>query len=50
MSLSKHEQDIEKLRLQLNRIEEFEPYAAYRIIDSINKKEINANDLYYFFV
>eukprot|EP00347_Sterkiella_histriomuscorum_P019813 403340201 len=50
MSLSKHEQEIEQLRLQLNRIQDFEPYCAYRIIDSINKKEIQAKDLYYFFV
>ncbi|CDW78935.1 ef hand family protein [Stylonychia lemnae] len=49
MSLAKHEQEIEKIRVQLNKIQEFEPYCAYRIIDTINKKEIHPNDLYYFF-
>ncbi len=48
LSIAKHEQEIENLRLNIAKSEGFEPYAAYRIIDSINKKSIYKDDIVFF--
>lgn len=37
MALSAHEQAIESLRLRISKIEGYEPYFAYRMLDTINK-------------
>ena len=39
---------MEQIRLQLAKSEGFEPYAAYRVIDSINKKCIYKDDIVFF--
>ncbi len=36
--------------MQLAKIEEFEPYCAYRMIDTINKREVHPDDIFYFFM
>ena len=48
LAVAKHEQEIESIRLQLAQSEGFEPYAAYRIMDSINKKSIYKDDIVFF--
>ena len=47
--LAKHEAKIEELRLQLAQIEEFEPYSAYRLVDTLNKKQIGIDDVLHLF-
>jgi len=49
LSLSKHEQEIEVLRQELSMVEEFEPYSAYRLVDTLNKKEISIDDVIFLF-
>lgn len=49
LSLSKHEQEIEALRQELSMVEEFEPYSAYRLVDTLNKKEITIDDVIFLF-
>lgn len=49
LAIAKHEQEIEHLRQQLSQIEHFEPYSSYRLLDTINKKELGAEDFLHFF-
>jgi hypothetical protein len=48
LAVAKHEQEIENMRIQLAKCECFEPYAAYRLMDSINKKSIYKDDIMFF--
>jgi len=50
MSLATHEREIEGLRLQLCSMPEFEPYCAYRMLDTINKHQLHPDDIHYFFM
>ncbi len=48
LAVAKHELEIEQLRLSLAHAEAFEPYATYRLMDSINKKHIVKEDVMFF--
>ncbi len=49
MAVAKHEEDIESLRLAMAKaIDCFEPYALYRVFDSVKKKSISADDIRFF--
>jgi hypothetical protein len=48
LSLAKHELEIETLRLQLSSCDAFEPYATYRLMDVVNKKYIQKDDIMFF--
>ena len=50
IALSKHEQEIEVLRMKLCQQEDFEPYLAYRMVDTINRGEVHPEDVVYFFL
>ena len=45
VTLARHEIEVEQLRIQLARVDAFEPYAAYRLFDSIGKKFILPDDI-----
>lgn len=45
VAIGRHELDIESLRLAISRLDTFEPYAAYRLLDSVNKKAILKDDV-----
>ena len=48
LALGKHEQLIEDMRLALAVVPCFEPYAAYRVLDSVGKKAIGPDDVRFF--
>jgi hypothetical protein len=48
VALARHEQEIELLRVALAKQPDFEPYAAYRVLDSINKRQICRDDIQFF--
>ena len=49
IALARHEQEIESLRLAIAKgIDCFEPYACYRLLDSVNKRSIVADDVRFF--
>jgi hypothetical protein len=48
LALAKHELEVEELRLQLAECDAFEPYATYRLMDVVNKKYIQKDDIMFF--
>jgi len=49
VALAKHEEEVEGLRQKLASLDSFEPYSVYRLIDTINKKEIWPEDFIHLF-